>query len=74
MSERVEALEAELALARAEAAFVEAKQKHSQGKLSEARYRKAKDELRALRQEYREKYRPVLPGAQPGAVEGKIGV
>lgn len=66
---KVAALEAELALAKAEEKFVAAKKA---GKATSA----MKADLRAARQEYREKYRGLPEGAsvQPVTVKVKTGV
>lgn len=66
---KVRALEAELALAKAEEKFVAAKKA---GKTTD----KMKADLRAARQEYREKYRGLPDGTavQPATVKVKTGV
>lgn len=62
---KIEQLEAQLELLRAEEAF---REKKKSGEVTEG----DKLELRALRQEYREKYRqPTKEGAAPDAIKNK---
>jgi len=57
MSDRVAALEAELALAKAEAGFLKAKADNAAGKLSTDKYHKIKLAFHAQRTEYRVDHR-----------------
>ena len=63
MDPRIESLEAELALAKLEAGFVEAK-------LDGSDTREQRDELQEARRSYREKWRtPTEASAQPAVIE-----
>lgn len=64
MSDKIARKQAELDLLKAEAEFVEKKEK---GKLTHD----DRLALRALRQEFREKYRTPKPGASPAAIGTK---
>lgn len=67
MSDKIARAEAELALLKAEAAFTE---KKAAGKVTAD----DKNELRALRQEYRENWRKATKnGAQAGVIATKVG-
>jgi hypothetical protein len=68
---KVERLKAELALAQAEEKFVETKTAYRAGDVDEAAYRKAKEAIRAKREDYRTNYRRIV-GVQPAPVEVSV--
>jgi hypothetical protein len=72
MSDRISALEAELALARSEEAFLTAKAANAAGQLSNEEYQTTKLALRALRSDYRLNYREPSDGVvvHPAAITG----